>query len=97
MAGRFQLVVFGDQSIPYYTELQRLIAKKEDYALAAFLSESYHALRAEICGLPPSQRARFPNSSNLAELLIAQHSSPTASCALDSALVCLHQLASFIT
>lgn len=90
-------MVFGDQAVPYFAELQRLIGNKDDHTLAAFLSESYHAFRAELSCLPPSQRARLPRSSNLAELLIAHNSSQTPSFALDSAFAVLHQLAAFVS
>ncbi|KAI0008778.1 polyketide synthetase PksP [Xylariaceae sp. FL0662B] len=97
MAGKFLFITFGDQAVPYHAELQRLLANKDNYTLAAFLSEAYHALKLEISRLSPSQQAKFPNCSNLAELLIAHHSSQVPSCALDSALVCLHQIASFVS
>lgn len=95
MQSQDQLILFGDQAVPYHTELQKLLAKKENHTLAAFLAEAYHALRTEISRLSSSQRAQFPSSSTLAELLVSHHSSLVPSCALDSALVCLHQIASF--
>ncbi|KAI1084276.1 polyketide synthetase PksP [Whalleya microplaca] len=97
MATQFMLIAFGDQAVPYHNELQKLLANKDNYTLAAFLSEAYHSLKLEISKLPPSQRVKFPSCSSLAELLVAHHSSQIASCALDSALVCLHQLASFVS
>ncbi|KAL2173553.1 polyketide synthase [Thermothelomyces heterothallicus CBS 202.75] len=98
MAGLSQLIVFGDQAVPYAAELRRFIAKREDFTLAKLLSEAYHALRAEIARLPYSQRTQFPSSSTLTELLNAHcSSSATPSCALDSALACLHQIAAFVS
>ncbi|KFY50435.1 hypothetical protein V496_09344 [Pseudogymnoascus sp. VKM F-4515 (FW-2607)] len=97
MTGQFQFVVFGDQAIPYHKELQKLIANKESHTVAVFLAEAYHALKRDISRLSSSQRAQFPTPSTLAELLVAYQSSPGPNCALDSALVCLHQIASFIS
>ncbi|KAK4246302.1 polyketide synthase [Corynascus novoguineensis] len=97
MAGLSQLIVFGDQAAPYAGELRRLIAKREDFTLAKLLSEAYHVLRADISRLPYSQRAQFPPSSTLTELLNAHSSSTTPNCALDSALACLHQIAAFVS
>ncbi|KAL2150157.1 hypothetical protein VTH82DRAFT_7833 [Thermothelomyces myriococcoides] len=97
MTGLSQLAVFGDQAVPYAVELRRFIAKREDFTLAKLLSEAYHALRAEIAQLPYSQRTRFPASSTLTELLNAHCSSTKPNCALDSALVCLHQIAAFVS
>ncbi|KAL2132536.1 hypothetical protein VTI74DRAFT_3696 [Chaetomium olivicolor] len=97
MAEQSHLIVFGDQAVPYSAELRRLIGKREDYTLANLLSESYHALRADIAHLPYSQRSQFPASSNLVELLNAHAASTTPNCSLDSALACLHQIASFVS
>ena len=90
-------MVFGDQAVPYASELRRFVAKREDYTLANLLSQTYHDLRAEIARLPYSQRAQFPASSTLVELLNAHASSTKPNCALDSALACLHQIASFVS
>ncbi|PNY22479.1 Polyketide synthase [Tolypocladium capitatum] len=94
---RVHLIVFGDQAVPYHKELHGLLAKKESHTLAVFLAEAYKALKTEISRLPYAQGAQFPRSSTLAEFLVAYDSSSVASCALDSALVCLHQIASFIS
>ena len=97
MVKPYQLIVFGDQAVPYAAELRRLIAKREDFALRTLLAEAYHCLRADIARLPYSQRAQFPASSNLLELVDAHGSSAAPNCALDSALACLHQIASFVS
>ncbi|KAK4466558.1 polyketide synthetase, partial [Cladorrhinum samala] len=97
MAGLSQLIVFGDQAVPYADELRRFIAKRADYTLATLLGEAYHALRADMARLPSSQRTQFPSHSNLSELLTAHASSTAPNCALDSALAVLHQIASFVS
>ncbi|KID61089.1 polyketide synthetase PksP, partial [Metarhizium hybridum] len=96
MAPRFQVIVFGDLSVPYHAELQRLLSDKDSCTLVSLFSDAHRALRSEISRLPPSQRSCFPHVSNLAELLIARQSSQEPNCALDSALVCLCHIASFI-
>lgn len=96
MAPRFQVIVFGDLSVPYHAELQRLLSDKDSCTLVSLFSDAHRALRSEISRLPPSQRSCFPHVSNLAELLIARQSSQVPNCALDSALVCLCHIASFI-
>ncbi|KID73891.1 Conidial yellow pigment biosynthesis polyketide synthase [Metarhizium brunneum] len=96
MAPRFQVIVFGDLSVPYHAELQRLLSDKDSCTLVSLFSDAHRALRSEIARLPPSQRSCFPHVSNLAELLIARQSSQVPNCALDSALVCLCHIASFI-
>ncbi len=97
MAEPTQVIVFGDQAVPYAAELRRLVSKREDYLLANLLSEAYFELRAEITRLPSTQRAVFPASSTLVELLNAHDSSSRPNCALDSALACLHQIALFVS
>ncbi|KND88269.1 Conidial yellow pigment biosynthesis polyketide synthase [Tolypocladium ophioglossoides CBS 100239] len=92
-----QLIVFGDQAVPYHNELRKLLAKKESHILAVFLAEAYKALKTEISHLSSAQRAPFPSCSSLAEFLVAYDSSSSASCALDSALVCMHHIASIIS
>ncbi|KHN94792.1 polyketide synthetase PksP [Metarhizium album ARSEF 1941] len=97
MASRFQVLVFGDLSIPYHGELRRLLGKTHDCALASLFSDTHHVLRSEISRLSPSQRDGFSHSSNLSELLIARESSQIPNCALDCALVCLCHIASFVS
>ncbi|KAJ5153182.1 polyketide synthetase PksP [Penicillium canariense] len=97
MAAEFQVIVFGDQAVPYHAELQGLVTKKENKALEGFFAEAYHVLRTEISQLSPSERLRYPVSTNLRELLDAHQSSKIQNCSLDSALVCVRQIATFIS
>lgn len=96
MAAKFQVIAFGDQAVPYQYELQGLITK-ENKVLKGFFSEAHHVLRTEISQLSPSERPRYPAATNLRELLDAHRSSKIQNCSLDSALVCVHQIAAFIS
>lgn len=97
MAETFQVIAFGDLTVPYYAELRQLLSKKTDAVLVSLFADTYHLLKAEFGALPPSQRAVIPPSSNLSELLEAHHASDNQSCALRGALACLSQLASFVS
>lgn len=121
-----QVILFGDQVVPYHDELLRLLARPDhddndddnnNRLLATLLADTHRALRAELARLRPSQAARFPPSSTLHELLAAHRASSLSASAaeasaadasatprccyrsgpLDSALACLHQLASFVS
>ncbi|KAL4756871.1 uncharacterized protein BDW70DRAFT_172042 [Aspergillus foveolatus] len=96
MAAKFQVITFGDQAVPYQYELQGLITNKNKI-LKGFFSEAHHVLRTEISQLSPSERSRYPVATNLRELLDAHRSSKIQNCSLDSALVCVHQIAAFIS
>ncbi len=91
-----QILAFGDQTIPFQAGLRRLLRTQDNAVLASFFSKVHYALRLEIGQLPPSQRAQFPRFADLFELLPGPSSSFSGNCAIDSALVCAHQLASFI-
>ncbi|KAL3460148.1 hypothetical protein BJX64DRAFT_300929 [Aspergillus heterothallicus] len=97
MATKLEVILFGDQAVPYHGELQGLLTKKENEALNAFFTQAHHILKIEISQLSPSEQRRYPGSSNLRELLHAHQSSKIQNCSLDSALVCVHQIASFIS
>ncbi|KAF2093015.1 conidial pigment polyketide synthase PksP/Alb1 [Rhizodiscina lignyota] len=94
MEEKLLTIVFGDQSVAFDPGLRCHLANKANPTLMTFFNDAYLALKSEIARLPPSQRAGFPNSSNLTELLVSYRKG--VHCALDSSLVCLHQLASFI-
>ncbi|KAJ6445401.1 Protein phosphatase 2C [Purpureocillium lavendulum] len=73
MAGKqmLRVIVFGDQAVPFLSELGSLVARKDNHILAAFLAEAYRILRAEIGQLPLGIQSHFPAPSTLAELLAA--------------------------
>ena len=96
MEEQFQVLVFGDQAVPYESELLKLLSNKDNPTLTSFFDQACHSLRAEIGHLPPSEQSKFPQFSTLSELLDKARSLAKVNCAIDSVAVCLYQLASFI-
>ncbi|KAF2475265.1 polyketide synthetase PksP [Lindgomyces ingoldianus] len=96
MAGKFDILVFGDQAVSYDSSLLKLLSKKGNAILSALFEEAHYTLREEIAQLPPAEQAKFPPFSTLVELLTQHGASKSTNCALDSAFVCLHQLALFV-
>ncbi|KAK8249133.1 polyketide synthase module [Phyllosticta capitalensis] len=96
MDSTMQILVFGDLAVPYDAGLKRLLSKRDNPTLTSFLNEVCAALKIETVTLPASQRTAFSRFSTLQELHFAHRQSQNGNCAIDSALVCTYQLASFI-
>lgn len=94
-----QLILFGDQAVPYRDGIQKLLARSKDSpVLAMVLADGHRALVREILDIPPGHtRPAVAKLASLDEMMDGEETSPAASCALDSALVCLVQIASFIS
>ncbi|KAK7530819.1 polyketide synthase module [Phyllosticta citribraziliensis] len=96
MDNTMQILVFGDLAVPYDSGLKRLLSKRDNPTLTSFINEVCTALKIETSALPASQRTAFSRFSTLQELHFAHQQSKNGNCAIDSALVCTYQVASFI-
>jgi naphtho-gamma-pyrone polyketide synthase len=74
----------------------QLLFDKANPVLLTLFADVYAVLKTEIAHLSPARRAGLPQSSTLIELLKYHCSSKRRSTALDSAFVCLYQIASFL-
>lgn len=92
-----QLILFGDQAVPYRDDIQKLLRRKDSPLLAVLLADGHRALAREIVSIPSPMRPAVAKLASLDEMLDAEKTSPAASCALDSALVCLGQIAAFVS
>jgi naphtho-gamma-pyrone polyketide synthase len=95
MEATSRVYLFGDQTGEFDSGLRRLIQAKNNSFLTSFIEKCYHALRQEITQLPPSDRELFPRFTSIVGLLSKYHESGPNP-ALESALTCIYQLASFI-
>lgn len=95
MEGIRRVYLFGDQTGDFDAGLRRLLHSKNNSLVTAFFQRCYHALRQEITKLPPSQRQIFPRFTSIVDLL-ARYRESGVNPALESALTCIYELASFI-
>lgn len=89
------IYVFGDQTLPVHEGLQALVLVKDNHVLQGFLGKALSALQDEISALPATERGLFPQTESLGMLLEAVRKGPTHT-ALESAILCIHQLAHYI-
>lgn len=92
-----QLILFGDQAVPYRNDMQKILVRKDSPLLAMLLADGHRALAREIVSLPGPMRPAVAKLASPGEMLDAEKASPAASCALDSTLVCLSQIAAFVS
>ncbi|MCJ1401237.1 hypothetical protein MMC11_004449 [Xylographa trunciseda] len=96
MADSCHIYLFGDQSFDYTHGLRDLVHSRSDPLLEWFFEKTYYELRTEISTLPQKQQAEYGKFSNFAELT-AHKVAGSLHPALDQALSCAYQLASFIS
>lgn len=91
-----QIYVFGDQTVDYQLFLRQVFQRK-GLLLTTFLERAGNALREEISNLSSIRHGgRIPDFSNILELLERSSAVGLQHPALESAFVCLAQLAHFI-
>jgi naphtho-gamma-pyrone polyketide synthase len=98
MAGRTAVLLFGDVTCDYDAGLKALVARKDSPILTDFFARVAFALRSEIGNLPILDRENsgLIKFTGLVELLARLRKIKTRHHALDKALTCVHQFASFI-
>ena len=96
MKPAIQFYLFGDQTQSFDAGLCQLLQIKDIPLLASLFEQVNHAIRMHIGNLPSIQKSRFPRFSTLYELLARYRETPDTNPAIESMLVCLHQLALFI-
>lgn len=87
--------VFGDQTLDVLKNLQSLLLIADNALLTEFLNEAFHTVQHEISRLPSTQRHLFPQAETFGLLLdVVQKGRRHA--ALDSACVCIYEIAYYI-
>ncbi|KAF4537425.1 putative polyketide synthase [Lasiodiplodia theobromae] len=97
MAHNIQVLLFGDVTCDYHAGLRSLVARKDNPVLTSFFERVTFALRAEIGKLPFSDRDGFVKFTTFVELLTRLNNAKIRHHALEKALTCVHQFASFIS
>lgn len=97
MSDQMSFLLFGDQSSDTYTFLSDFCRRGSPSLLSqSFLQQASVALKAEVDGLSVLHRKRIPNFSSIEQLNRRYNESNTKYPAVDSALVCVAQLAHYI-
>ena len=91
-----QIYVFGDQTVDYRLFLRQVFQRK-GLLLTTFLERAGNALHEEISSLPSIREGgRIPDFGNILEFVERSSAVGLQHPAVESAFVCLAQLAHFI-
>lgn len=97
MADKISFLLFGDQSLDVHAFLAEFCRRGCPSILSkAFLERASYALRQEVDRLPKSERTNIPNFRTLYQLNERYHSQSAKHLGIDSALLCIAQLAHHI-
>ncbi|KAM4057312.1 starter unit:ACP transacylase in aflatoxin biosynthesis domain-containing protein [Hirsutella rhossiliensis] len=94
-ASNMKLYLFGDQTFDVQPQLKALLRQRNNPVLEEFLAKAYEALRGEIYELPYEARQSVPRLTSLDDLA-SWNEGEKRSIALDMAVTCIFQLATFI-
>lgn len=94
MADQMAFLLFGDQSVIAHGCLADFFAEANHGILCkAFLDQTVSALQKELDRFPKFERQRIPKFASIQELNERYHAGTQKNAALDSALLCITQLA----
>jgi iron transport multicopper oxidase len=98
MSDKMAFLLFGDQSLDVYAFLADFCggSKIPSVLARSFLEQVGAALRREVDQLSSIERQRVPRFASVKELNENYHSHEVKNSAVDSALLCIAQLAHYI-
>lgn len=97
MAEKMAFLLFGDQTLDIHGFLADFFKSGNPSILTqSFLDRVGSALRAEVDQLSVLERRRVPHFSSIKELNDRYHARDVKNAAVDSALLCITQLAHYI-
>ena len=97
MVGEMKLYVFGDHAPDRRTFLQtQLLAGRASPLLRLFLQKLNLALRREVANLSPHESKNIPSFSTIEELVDGKCLKQFHHVGVESALLCISQLAHYI-
>lgn len=96
MAPRMDVLLFGDQTSDCRFALRWALQQKKNVILTSFFERVGAALRHEVSRQPRLVRNRIPEFTSIKDLLERYDELQSANPILDSTLMCICQLASFI-
>ena len=91
-----KLLIFGDQTFDLTQRWKELFHIRDNPAVEDFLAKSYIAVRNEIYKLPVDVRNDIPRFTCLNDLLLSSQAGPRRVPAIDTAVSCIYELATFI-
>lgn len=94
-----EILFFGDSAdVDSIAAIRNVISKRERPTLVdAFLNHASSFLRTSIAGLPPQERQQIPAFVNLREFIAAYSQQERRHVLVDGVLLCIAQLAHFLT
>lgn len=97
VSNKMAFLLFGDQSLDTHEFLADICHRSNLSVLSrSFLEQVGSALREKVDQLPSVERQRVPKFSSIQELNKGYHMGDMKNSALDSALLCITQLAHYI-
>jgi len=90
------VLIFGDQTADQTQLLRKIVTRKDNTLLAAFLERSAAAVRDEVEKLPKIKRQHMPDFLTIGHLIEAYFEKGFKVPQLESCLVTISQLAHFI-
>jgi naphtho-gamma-pyrone polyketide synthase len=90
-----KIFIFGDQSVPILDALQAILLIRDNAILKQYLDEAFLALRREISALPAQERSSITQAETLG-LVLEDVRKGQHGAALDSALLCIYEIAYYI-
>ena len=90
------ILLFGDQTSDFHPLLRKLLHKKGNPVLGSFLERANVALRDEITRQSSLTQEKMPQFTSISDLIERYQDSKTSNPAIESAIVCICQIACFI-
>lgn len=91
-----KLVIFGDQTCDLRPHWKELFHLRNNPAVESFLVKAYDAVRNEVYKLPVDVRNDIPRFNCLNDLILSNRASGRRCLAIDTAVSCIYELATFI-
>jgi hypothetical protein len=95
MPDQLKLCIFGDQTFDLTPHWKELFQIRDNPAVEDFLVKAYNAVRLEIYKLPLEVRDDIPRFTNFNDLILSNQSGRRC-VAIDTAVSCIYQLATFL-
>lgn len=97
MSDQIDILFFGDQTVDTHAFLKSVLTRGKSNALVtSFIVQASAALREEVAQLPSLDRQSIPNFSTVQELSDRHHEGQLVNTAIESALLCISQLAHYL-
>ncbi|OQU98243.1 polyketide product template domain-containing protein isoform 1 [Cladophialophora immunda] len=95
MGRDIKVLLFGDQSEERFEDLRQLVTATDNPLLSTFLEKAYFMLRDEVAHLPYVMRG-LPGFTSIETLLWRYREAGVRHPAIESALVCVHQIGTLL-